>query len=218
MSKLKDLLERVAEFDYAPEEDADIAERAEAAVTEQTETSQRVQDAAATATEAQTLAGEAEARASEAEVRASEAETRAEEAEARASEAEADAVRGITQLMEGVRSELQAVTQRLDAAEEWRTGVSERYGLVPSSDDEAANRAGSAADEPLVPDEDFVEARKHADGQPLDLFRRIMSRFKEKYGPVYDVPGAEERTSERTLNTIRAMQAVRTPAERPQWI
>lgn len=215
MSKLNELVARLGKIEFGEEEDAELAARAEEAVEEQVEVVEKAKKAKSDADESETRAAEAEARASDAETRAEEAEARAEQVE---QEAES-AVARVVSLLEEVRSDLTEIKKQAKSLEEWRDTVVERHGLVSSSGEEASNRAGRAsADEPLVPEEQFEAARKDAQGGPMRLFRNIMDAYRRECGDLYDRPGASERTTDRTLGHIRALQATRRPEDRPRFV
>lgn len=214
MSKLSELVSRLGQIEFGDEEDADLASRAEGALEEQETLTDEAKTAKADAEDAEERAKEAEVRASEAEVRADEAEVRADKVE---QEAEA-AIGKVVTLLEEVRKDLGEIREQQKSLDDWRTAVVERHGLVTSSDDEGSNRAGRVSDEPLVSDEDFAAARKQAQGGPMRLWQRIMTGYREKYGELYDVPGASSRMTDRTLGTIRSLQAVRRPSDRPRFV
>lgn len=222
MSKLTELIARMGEMEFGEQEDQELAELAEGALEEAQAGEQQAQEAETRSQQDEGEEEAAEERVVEAEARASEAETQAEEAEARAEAAEQEAEGAVSQmvrLLEDVKSELSEIREQQNQLDTWREGVTERYGLVPSSEGEAENRAGVMADDkPLVSEEEFETARKSAMGAPQQLFRKIMSEYKRTYGKIYDRPGTSENITDRTLNTIRAIQAQRRPEERPSFV
>lgn len=214
MSKLSELIARMGEIEFGEEEDADLAARASEALDEQEEVSAKAEQADSEASAAKAAVEEAEARAADAEARAEAAEAKAVEAEEQAE----TAVSRLLSVLEEVRADAKELRKRQTKMEEWRDVAVERHGLVSSSDDEASNRAGKTETKPLATEEEFEAARANVWNKPLSLFRSIMNGYRREYGDLYDRADAAERTTERSLGHIRALQAIQRPEDKPRFV
>lgn len=181
MNKIKDLIKKLEEVEYAPAEEAAVVASVEAVIEEQDsateELSSQLESAKADA--------EAAKQALEVEV------TRNAEATAEA-EVETDStVQTLTSYLEKVSTELASTRDTLTDMAEWRTNVDEdRQRLATPSQEEmeARHEEMKALEEetnPQMTDEDLAEAR----GEPRGcdgLWSRYMSEFKDAYGHIWD--------------------------------